>query len=130
MLNSVALIGEGLPARRQSEKWKSGNNVRCRRIGIHLSRDARDRGDNGQFNARVRTFVDANGLITPRRLLRSVTCVHTCTAVRVIAISRGDDTCTVNRERHEIRLNGTETTPLKYSSGRRPLSRCREHGCF
>lgn len=38
-------------------------------------------GDNGQFNARAGTFVDANGLITPWRLLRSLTCVHTCTAV-------------------------------------------------
>lgn len=38
-------------------------------------------GDNGQSNARAGTFVDANGLITPWRLLRSLTCVHTCTAV-------------------------------------------------
>lgn len=33
-------------------------------------------GDNGQFNARARTFVDANGLITPWRLLRSLTYVR------------------------------------------------------
>lgn len=98
----------------RSSRWESRRLGRLRRKRDVTSERRRSRtiyrgthttaADNGQFNARARTFVDANGLITPWRLLLvALTCVHTCTAVWVIAISPGDDTRTVNRERHEIR---------------------------
>lgn len=45
---------------------------------VTFAAQTRARGDNGQFNARSRMLMDANGLITPWRLVRSaLTCMRT-----------------------------------------------------